>query len=190
VTDPFAEAFDRFVPAPAFEPDWDDVLRRATAAVPLHRNRRTWYVLAAAAVLIGLLVSPAFGLADRLLDLFTGSPAPKPVKRELSFGSDTGGDRKIEELMRQQSGDSIVLTGQARGLVAVRTPAGILRIWGAPTSEGGLCTYLVLDQAPGRLECNTIDPHQTTLIGVADTARANGITVRARPQSRPGRRRS
>jgi len=178
VTDPFAEVFDRFVPAPAFEPDWDDVLRRATAVVPLHRNRRTWYVLAAAAVLIGLLVNPAFGLGDRLVDLFTGSPAPKPVKRELSFGSDTGGDRKIEELMRQQSGDSIVLTGQARGLLAVRTPAGILRIWGAPTSEGGLCTYLVLDQAPGRLECNTIDPDQTTLIGVADTARANGITVR------------
>ena len=175
--DALALALDRLVHSLGAEPDWDDVLERASAPLPLRRNRRLWYALAAAAVLIGLLVSPAFGLGDRIVDFFTGSPAPKPVKRELSFGSNTDTDRKIDELMHQRA-RSVVLTGHARGLVAVRTPAGTLRIWGAPTSDGGLCTYLVLDDAHGRLSCDTIDPRLARLIGVADNARANGVTVR------------
>jgi hypothetical protein len=178
VTDELNKMFDALVPPTTHEPDWDDVLERATAAVPLRQNRRLWYALAAAAVLLALLVSPAFGLGDRLVDFFTGSPAPKPVKRELSLGSNTEADRRIDELMHQEVEDSVVLTGQARGLFAVRTPAGILRIWGAPTSDGGLCTYLVLGEAPGRLSCDTVDPDQATLVGIADRATANGHTVR------------
>jgi hypothetical protein len=175
--DALARALDRLVPPGAAEPDWDDVLERATAALPLRRNRRLWYALAAAAVLLGLLVSPAFGLGERLVDLFTGSPAPKPVKQELSFGTNIA-NSKVDELMHQKV-NSVVLTGQARGLMEVSTTAGTLRIWDAPTTDGGLCTYMrLVDASHGWLECNTPDPKLGVMIGGADAKSADGKTVR------------
>ena len=178
MTEPvLAEAFDRLVPPLALEPDWDDVLERATAPVPLRRNRRLWYALAAAAVLLGLLVSPALGLGERLVDFFTASPAPKPVKHELSFGTNVS-NSKVDELMHSRV-NSKVLTGQARGLMEVAIPAGLLRIWGAPTSDGGFCTYMVLTDVPhGWLECNTPDRKRGAMIGGADARSAGGKTVR------------
>jgi hypothetical protein len=177
VTDPLAEALDRLVPAVAVEPDWADVLARAGAKVPLHRNRRVWYVIAVAAVVLGILVSPAFGLGDRILDFFTGSPAPEPVKQELSFGTNVG-DPEIDELMHQQV-DSKVLVGQAHGLLAVQTPAGLLRIWGAPTSDGGLCTYMRVDGASnGWLSCDSLAPDSGPLVGAAEERSEGGKTVR------------
>jgi hypothetical protein len=173
-----ARALDRLVPPLGAEPDWDDVLGRATAPIPPRRDRRLWYALAAAAVLLALLVSPAFGLGYRLVDLFTGSPAPTPVKRELSFGTNIG-DKKIDELMHQEV-DSVVLTGKARGLMEVSTPVGALRIWGAPTSDGGLCTYMLLAGAShGWLNCDTPSKQsRETFIGTADARTAGGRTVR------------
>jgi hypothetical protein len=173
-----ARALDKLVPPLPFEPDWDDVVERATAAIPLRRNRRLWYALAAAAVLLGILVSPAFGLGHRLVDLFTGSPAPKPVKRELSFGTNVA-NSKVDELMRQEV-NSVVLTGQARGLMEVSTPVGALRIWGAPTSDGGLCTYMLLEHASyGWLACSTpSDRSDDRFTGVADARTADNRTIR------------
>jgi hypothetical protein len=177
VTNPLAEALDRLVPAVAVEPDWADVLARADARVPLHRNRRVWYVIAVAALVLGILVSPAFGLGDRILDFFTGSPAPEPVKQELAFGTNVG-DPEIDRLMHQQV-DSKVLVGQAHGLLAVQTPAGLLRIWGAPTSDGGLCTYMRVDGASsGWLSCETPAHDSGPFIGSADERNEGGKTVR------------
>ena len=172
---PLAQALDRLVPAPAFEPDWDDVTERASA-IPLRRNRRLWYTLAAAAVLLGILVSPAFGLGHRLVDLFTGSPAPKPVKRELSFGTNVS-NSKVDELMRQEM-NSVVLTGHARGLMEVSTPVGVLRIWGAPTSDGGLCTYMrFVGAANGSLRCDTPNRNAGPLFGGADELEKQGKSI-------------
>jgi hypothetical protein len=178
VTEPvLAAAFDRLVPAVPFEPDWVDVLVRADAHVPFLRRRRTWYALAVAAVVIGLLVSPAFGLGGRFLDLFTGSPAPEHVKTELAFGTNEGNDA-VDELMRQQV-QSRVLLGQARGLLAVQTSAGLLHIWGAPTSDGGLCTYMLLVGAPhGWLACDTLAPEAGPFVGTADAHTVDGRTFR------------
>lgn len=174
--EPLARALDRLVPPLAFEPDWDDVMERATAAVPLRRNRRLWYALAATAVLLGLLVSPAFGLGEQLVDLFMGSPAPKPVKRELSFGTNVA-NSKVDELMRQQA-NSVVLTAQARGLFEVSTPAGVLRIWGAPTSDGGFCTYMrFVGAANGSLRCDTPNRNAGPLFGGADELKRRGKTI-------------
>jgi hypothetical protein len=169
-------ALDRLVPPLAFEPDWDDVMERATAAIPLRRNRRLWYAVAAAAVLLGLLVSPAFGLGERLVDLFTGSPAPKPVKRELSFGTNVA-NSKVDELMHEKV-DSVVLTAQARGLFEVSTPAGVLRIWGAPTSDGGFCTYMrFVGAAHGSLGCDTPNRNAGPLLGGADELKKRGKAI-------------
>jgi hypothetical protein len=172
-----AEVLDRLVPGVAPVPDWEDVLRRADAHVPLRRNRRVWYALAAAAILTAIIVNPAFGLGERILDFFTGSPAPEPVKQELAFGSNAG-DRAVDELMRQQV-TSQVLVGQARGLLAVSTPVGLLRVWGAPTSDGGLCTYMLLEGvARGWLSCDTLGPDADPLGGGALAHSVSGRTVR------------
>jgi hypothetical protein len=121
--------------------------------------------------------APAFGLGDRILDFFTGSPAPEPVKQELAFGTNVG-DPEIDELMHQQV-DSKVLVGQARGLLAVQTPAGLLRIWGAPTSDGGLCTYMRVGGASsGWLSCETPAHDSGPFIGSADERNEGGKTVR------------
>jgi hypothetical protein len=178
VTEPvLAAAFDSLVPAEPFEPDWVDVLVRAEADVPFLRRRRNWYALAVAAIVIGLLVSPAFGLGGKFLDLFTGSPAPEHVKTELSFGTNQGNDQ-VDELMRQHV-KSTVLVGQARGLLAVPTSAGLLHIWGAPTSDGGLCTYMLLAGAPhGWLACDTLAPDAGPLVGTADAHNVDGRTLR------------
>ena len=178
MTEPvLAAAFDSLVPAEPFEPDWADVLVRVNAHEPLLRRRRTWYALAAAAVIIALLVGPAFGLGGKFLDLFTGSPAPEQVKRELSFGTNEGNDQ-VDELMHQQV-KSTVLLGRARGLLAVQTTAGLLHIWGAPTSDGGLCTYMVLVGAPhGWLACDTLAPDAGPFVGTADSRTVNGRTLR------------
>ena len=172
-----SEALDRLVPVAPFEPDWQDVLARAEAAVPVLRRRRTWFTLAVAAVVIGLLVSPAFGLGGKFLDLFTGSPAPEPVKRELAFGSNERNDQ-VDELMHQELKSS-VLVGQARGLMEVSTEMGILQVWGAPTSDGGLCTYMWLPlRSDGWLSCDTLVPESPPLTGAADTRDVDGRTLR------------
>ncbi len=177
MTDPFAEALDRLIPAVASEPDWEDVLARADANVPIYPNRRAWYALAAAAIVLGILVSPAFGLGGRILDFFTGSPAPEPVKQELAFGSNVG-DPEIDELMHQQV-KSKVLVGQAHGLLAAQTPAGLLRIWGAPTGDGGLCTYMRVDGASsGWLSCDTLTSDSGPFVGTAEERSEGGKTVR------------
>jgi hypothetical protein len=178
VTEPvLAAAFDSLVPAEPFEPDWSDVLVRADTHVPFLRRRRTWYALAAAAVLIALLVGPAFGLGGKFLDLFTGSPAPEQVKRELAFGTNEGNDQ-VDELMHQQL-KSTVLLDRARGLLAVQTSAGLLHIWGAPTSDGGLCTYMLLVGAPhGWLTCDTLAPDAGPFVGTADARTVDGRTFR------------
>jgi hypothetical protein len=145
----FQRSLDRLVPSAGLEPDWDDVLDRA-AAVPLPRNRRAWYALAAAVMLTAILVNPAFGLGDRLLDFFVGEPAPEPVKRGLAEMNQVNRGVVIDLLREQGPG---ILAEQARGLMQVTTPVGPLRVWAAPTQTGGLCVSYVVGPA-GTISCN------------------------------------
>ena len=74
------DSFERVYPVPVVDADWTDVLDRAGA-----RNRRRtrpspgWRVVALAAVILigGLLVTPAFGIGSRLLDLVQGARQPE-----------------------------------------------------------------------------------------------------------------
>lgn len=148
-------SLDHLVPPPALKPDWDDVLVRAQAAVPLRRDRRVWYALAAAALLTAIVVNPAFGIGGRLLDFFVGEPAPEPVKRELAGMNEVNRGIVIDLLREQGPG---ILAEQARGLMQVASPVGPLPVWAAPTRTGGLCVFLsfgeVVDGPVGSIYCN------------------------------------
>jgi hypothetical protein len=176
-----AAALERLAPPVALEPDWSDVMARAAVVVPFRRRRRTWYAIAAVAALTAILVNPAFGIGNRLVDLFTGSPAPQPVKHELGLGNGVS-DAEIGELMHQTAPPR-VLVGRARGLMQVDTPAGPLRVWGAPTSDGGLCTYLwfvadIGEEPSGWLFCETLTAEADPLGPVLEPRQTQGRTVR------------
>ena len=124
--------------------DWEDVLRRADVpqagdgkVVRLERRprRRVWYALAAAVVVTALLVNPAFGFGDRILDWFRGSPAPEHVKEELR------GMNAPEEVRALFQGPG-VRAEEARGVMAIETSRGPAYLWAAPTEAGGWCTIV------------------------------------------------
>ena len=89
MTDFDRASLDRILPSTLGSPDWDDVMSRSGA----RQGRRRWPLVALAAVILvgGLLVTPAFGIGDRLLDLIQGAPAGRPRWRVLLPGRPTGG---------------------------------------------------------------------------------------------------
>jgi Tol biopolymer transport system component len=101
-----AESFERVFPVPVVSADWNEVLERAGAG-HRHRTRRlpAWRVVAvAAAILVGaLLVTPAFGIGSRLLDLIESGPAQPDVQtpvwspngRKIVFSSRRNGNWEI-----------------------------------------------------------------------------------------------
>ncbi len=110
-----ADSFERVFPVPVVSADWDEVLDRAE----VRHQRRTpsfprWRVAAVAAVILvgGLLVTPAFGIGSRLLDLIQGAPhfevAPPPAwspdGRKIAFVSDRDGNSGIYLMNTDGSG--------------------------------------------------------------------------------------
>jgi len=101
-----ADSFERVFPLPTVVADWDDVLDRAEVR---HRPRtlplRSWRVAAAATAILvgGLLVTPAFGLGGRLLELIQGKSALRQVQtpvwssdgRRIAFISIRDGNPEI-----------------------------------------------------------------------------------------------
>ena len=79
-----ADSFERVFPVPTVVANWDDVLDRAGArsGTPTRPPSRWRVVAIAAAIVAGatLLVTPAFGIGDRLLALMEGAPARPEVQ--------------------------------------------------------------------------------------------------------------
>jgi len=79
-----ADSFERVFPAPTVVADWDDVVERAGArSEPRTRPPSRWRVVAIAVAIVAgaaLLVTPAFGLGDRLLSLIQGKRSPLDVQ--------------------------------------------------------------------------------------------------------------
>jgi Tol biopolymer transport system component len=78
MTDFDRASLDRILPSPLGSPDWEDVISRSGA----RQGRRRWPLVALAAVILaaGLLVTPAFGIGDRLLSLIQSKPTPLDVQ--------------------------------------------------------------------------------------------------------------
>ena len=139
-----AELLDRVVPVELGRPDWDDVRARANLrdqrdARPQRRTfrRPRYIVLAAALALAVLLVTPAFGVRDLLVDLVTredqdfggASIAPTVVQRnfhEMTAGAPEGMDPQVLPL-------------QTRLVAQIRYEGRERNLWVAPTARGGFC---------------------------------------------------
>ena len=89
-----ADSFERVFPVPVVSADWDDVLEPCGCAAQRRPAVPAWRSsLLAAVILVGvLLVTPAFGIGGRLLDLIESAPGDLEVVI-ISSGRPTGGDR-------------------------------------------------------------------------------------------------
>jgi hypothetical protein len=106
------------------------------------KRRDALVAVTAAALLAALLVAPALGLGDRLLDLFERPPAPAEVQTHFA----------VSDVLRRQhlayaeaAGHELhdrfsrVVAGEARGVAAVESADGPIYLWAAPTEDGRQC---------------------------------------------------
>jgi hypothetical protein len=119
-----------------------DARERAQAALRARftgRRRRKKLVLAVAlAVAVLLATGVALGLADDVIDLVRGKPAPKGVQT-LSF-------RSLDKLPPGANWPQADAS-RARGVSAVRVEGGLFTLWEAPVPGGGWCfATWVLDE--------------------------------------------
>jgi hypothetical protein len=128
--------------------DWLDVRRRARAIdAPRRRNRRLLAIAALIAILTVLVVNPALGIGERLLDWAEGDPAPESVKEELRRQADHPPLRVGHRVIERPKPPPPDLV-DARLAVALDSSVGPVYLWMAPTSGGGACTALEITALP------------------------------------------
>ena len=77
IDQPIQEALDRYVPTyDDATPRWEDVLARAGERRDTPRSRHRVAIILAATLLLALAVGVQQGLAQRVIDSFSGDPAP------------------------------------------------------------------------------------------------------------------
>ena len=110
------EAFERVFPVPTVVADWDDVVERAEArSRPRTQTPSRWRVVAIATAIVAgaaLIVTPAFGLGDRLLSLIQGAPA-RPEVQSPVWSPD---GRRIAFVSRRDGKALYVMNADGSGL--------------------------------------------------------------------------
>jgi hypothetical protein len=131
---------------PVDDSDWRAVRRRAG------RSGRRVTLAAAAVVAGGLLVAPALGLGDRVLDLIRGEPAPRAVQESFAQRNEVR-EYFLEHHAeaREALADRFprVIADQARGVAALDTVDGPIYLWVAPTEAGLHCWFIQTGEEPG-----------------------------------------
>jgi hypothetical protein len=116
-------------------------LERLTSSWEPRRWRligRRRLVLAVALLTAALATGTALGLGDRIVDLVRGKPAPPKIKEGPLSTWDGSLPANMPESEREiWRGYQIV--GEWRGVLAVRTSAGLLTLWKAPARNGTVC---------------------------------------------------
>lgn len=127
-------------------------LLSAQAAAPASRSRRSAAIVIVLAALVGvLLVTPAFGIGGRVLDLIQGTPAPPEVQTHFA-ASNT--HRANLFAFVDEAGHvlhdrfSPVVASEARGLFAIQSVDGPIYLWAAPTEDGRQCWLIQAGAAP------------------------------------------
>lgn len=132
----------------AADQNWTEVqalattLGRARAASRQRPGQARRYILIAAAAAIAFVVAvPAFGLPQRIANLFeSGERAPAHTEKQFST-LDRGAPPGLE---------THVIPGTARKALTATLPEGATAtLWLAPTSKGGYCEMIDLFRADG-----------------------------------------
>jgi hypothetical protein len=136
------DMLDALIPAVEQLPDWDGVLQRARRA---HRRR-----VALSAVAAALIVVPA---AYAVVRAFEGTPAPAQIRGSFSQSNrmaDQMNRFAIKRGFHIHEPHAIVAT--AHGVLQVRTSDGLLDLWAARSTSGGVCWFIdyEADLKPGR----------------------------------------
>jgi hypothetical protein len=156
VTDPIAEALDKFVPAfPSAEGDWQAILSAAatpvgvvpSAKIPAGsslRRRGFWRrvparvaLVAAVVALAAVVTAVAFGWPQRVVDFFSSPPAPTHIKKRFAA---------FNTVKAPPGMNPLAIPGQTRKITTARFNAGVrgLRprlhtLYVAPTKSGAYC---------------------------------------------------
>jgi hypothetical protein len=130
--------------------DWGDVQHRVRRLAGRRRPSRRLLLVAAAAILLGAAVAPALAIERGLLPWFRGEPAPHDVTEKLT--------RLSDDFLRTrpQFADSPLGqldTSAIRGVVALDTPVGVLRLWAVPSETGDACMYTQIGSRGRGLHC-------------------------------------
>jgi hypothetical protein len=156
----------------------EDVFARQRSLVGAHvlsrrtrrLQRRLSVAVVAAALLSALLITPAVGFGDRLLDLFQRPAAPPEVqshfaandefRKQLFAHADAAGHALHDRF-------SPVVAGEARGIAAIESADGPIYLWAAPTEDGRQCWLIQAgaDVATGRPSgygaCDEVESERT-----------------------------
>lgn len=131
------DLLDAFVaPFESRREGWDDVLERA------RRTRRRYVVVTAAfAALIVLPAALAFGgrVADRVADLFHGTPAPPEISTTFDDLNKRADISTREGFATKYPRADVA---KAHGVIQVQTRDGAERLWAAPNDQGGQCWFI------------------------------------------------
>jgi hypothetical protein len=136
---------------PIDDSDWLAVRRLA------RRSRRRIALVASVAAAAALLVTPAFGIGGRVLDLIKGEPAPPAVQtyfatsnegREHLFAFAAAAGHELHDRF------SPAIPSEARGVAAIDTADGPIYLWVAPTEDGRQCWFV----EPFSGSCDPPDP--------------------------------
>lgn len=139
------------LPIDAFERQRSLVIAHADGRPSRWRRPGALIAIASAALLGVLLVTPAFGIGGRFLDLIQGTPAPPEVQTHFAT-SDTL--RMNLFAFAEEAGHELhdrfspVVASEARGLFAIESADGPIYLWAAPTEDGRQCWLIQTGAAP------------------------------------------
>jgi hypothetical protein len=129
-------------------PSWDGVVLRREGARAPRRSPRARVLLLAAA-LAALLVPPAVAFHDRILDLITGTPAPRSVQTQFETWNTLSNKASAQFPGLRAFGEQLprVEPRRAVGVAELHTSAATVTLWAVPRRGGGECWLFVLRPA-------------------------------------------
>lgn len=113
--------------------DWLEIRRRAGESRRRRLFSRGAQLTAAVLVVVGVLAAPGWGLGSRVVDLFSGEPAPPDVQQAV-HASDLGAPPGMAPGIE---------AGTTRKLLTIQLADGRQEtLWVAASRSGGVCEYL------------------------------------------------
>jgi hypothetical protein len=124
--------------------DWLDVRRRARAIeAPRRRRRRLLAIAAVLAILTALVVNPALGIGERLLEFVEGDPAPEGIRK--AFVTHQPSELRVGHRVFTRPKPAPPNLADAHLAVALESSVGPVYLW---VADGGACMLLEIDAIP------------------------------------------